>query len=321
MANEVVKETKNEIKDLGQKAITNMFNQVVSYASLENTQLSQKETQYAIGIITNINKRVVGDPELSWGKLDIQGNQLPAQIKRFARLNLQLENQEIFIDIRNNKNTGMKDINLKLQYQGLEKLMVRYCTYGGKQIVRFYKDVICKGDKVVEKPNLKTGLLELKDHEYCETDDVDYRNKLENIIGAYAIAYVMENGELNPYICKIDKNRILRARRSATTKNIWDDDTRKMTLKTAVWELWNTMRPFMVMPQDLVKDFEEVAKSEVDFNNQDFINVDVEEVNTNVEKNVATEEISATFEDENVVDNNGVVEETPQFKPFSDKLF
>lgn len=321
MANEVVKETKNEIKDLGQKAITNMFNQVVSYASLENTQLSQKETQYAIGIITNINKRVVGDPELSWGKLDIQGNQLPAQIKRFARLNLQLENQEIFIDIRNNKNTGMKDINLKLQYQGLEKLMVRYCTYGGKQIVRFYKDVICKGDKVIEKPNLKTGLLELKDHEYCETDDVDYRNKLENIIGAYAIAYVMENGELNPYICKIDKNRILRARRSATTKNIWDDDTRKMTLKTAVWELWNTMRPFMVMPQDLVKDFEEVAKSEVDFNNQDFINIDVEEVNTNVEKNVATEEISATFEDENVVDNNGVVEETPQFKPFSDKLF
>lgn len=320
MANEVKNEVK--VKDLGQQAITNMMNQVVSYANLENTQLTQKETQYAIGIITNINKKVVGDPDLSWGKLDIQGNQLPAQIKRYARLNLQLENQEIFIDIRNNKNTGLKDINLKLQYQGLEKLMVRYCTFGGKQIIRFYKDVICKGDKVVEKPNLKTGLLELKDHEYFETEDVDYRNKLENITGAYAIAYVMENGELNPYICKIDKNRIIRARKSATTKNIWDEDTRKMVLKTAVWELWSTMKPFMVMPQDLVKDFEEITKNDVDFNNQDFINTTAEEVKEKVYEQVASEEITASFDDDNNnVDENGVVEETPQYKPFNDKLF
>lgn len=305
---------KNELKDLGQTAIKNMMNQVISFANLENSQLTAKETQYAIGIITNINKKVVSDPTLSWKSLDIQGCQLPAQIKRYAKLNLQLENQELFIDIRNNGKTGLKDINLKLQYQGLEKLMTRYCTFGGKQIIRFYKDVICKGDKIVEKPNLKTGLLELKDHEYFETDDVDYRNKLENITGAYAIAYVMENNELNPYVARIDKNRINRARSAASSKNIWDADTRKMTLKTAVWELWNMMKPFIQMPQDLLKDLEEISKSEVDFNNQDYINVEVEEVKEVVENKVASEEVTATFDDD-------IENETPQFSSFKDTLF
>lgn len=307
---------KNEVKvkDLGQAAITNMMNQVISFANLENSQLTAKETQYAVGIITNINKKVVSDPTLSWKSLDIQGCQLPAQIKRYAKLNLQLENQELFIDIRNNGKTGLKDINLKLQYQGLEKLMTRYCTFGGKQIIRFYKDVICKGDKIVEKPNLKTGLLELKDHEYFETEDVDYRNKLENITGAYAIAYIMENNELNPYVARIDKNRINRARSAASSKNIWDADTRKMTLKTAVWELWNMMKPFIQMPQDLLKDLEEISKSEVDFNNQDYINVEVEEVKEVVENKVASEEVTATFDDD-------IENETPQFSSFKDTLF
>lgn len=305
---------KNELKDLGQTAIKNMMNQVISFANLENSQLTAKETQYAIGIITNINKKVVSDPTLSWKSLDIQGCQLPAQIKRYAKLNLQLENQELFTDIRNNGKTGLKDINLKLQYQGLEKLMTRYCTFGGKQIIRFYKDVICKGDKIVEKPNLKTGLLELKDHEYFETEDVDYRNKLENITGAYAIAYIMENNELNPYVARIDKNRINRARSAASSKNIWDSDTRKMTLKTAVWELWNIMKPFIQMPQDLLKDLEEISKSEVDFNNQDYINVEVEEVKEVVENKVASEEVTATFDDD-------IENETPQFSSFKDTLF
>lgn len=288
MSNEVKNEI--QVKDLGQKAITSMMNQVTSYAELENTKLTQKETQYAIGIITNINKKVVSDSNLSWKVLDIQGNQLPAQIKRFARLNLQLENSEIFIDIRNNGKTGLKDINLKLQYQGLEKLMTRYCTFGDKKIVRFYKDVICKGDKIVEKPNLSTGLLELKDHEYFVTDDVEYRNKLENIIGAYAIAYVEENGKLNPYVARIDKNRIERGRKSATTQNIWNADTRKMVIKTAVWELYAMMKPYMVMPQDLVEDFSRATENDVDFN-KDYINAEYEEVETNVKENVSTEEV------------------------------
>lgn len=288
MSNEVKNEI--QVKDLGQKAITSMMNQVVSYANLENTQLSKKETQYAVGIITNINKKVVSDSNLSWNVLDVQGCQLPAQIKRFARLNLQLENQELFIDIRNNSKTGLKDINLKLQYQGLEKLMMRYCTFGEKKIVRFYKDVICKGDKIVEKPNLSTGLLELKDHEYFETDDVEYRNKLDNIIGAYAIAYVEENGKLNPYVARIDKNRIERGRKSATTQNIWNVDTRKMVIKTAVWELYAMMKPYMLMPQDLVVDFTRATENDVDFN-KEFINANYEEVETKVKKNVATEEV------------------------------
>lgn len=294
-------EQKNElkVKDLGQVAINNMLKQVVSYANLENVELTTKEKQYAVGIITNINKRVVSDSNLSWAKLDIQGCQLPAQIKRYARLNLQMESQEIFLDIRNNGKTGLKDINIKMQYQGLEKLMTTYC---GKKIVRYYKDVVCKGDKIVRKPNLATGLLELKDHEYFETDNIDYRNKLENIIGAYAIAYVEENNKLIPYVAYIDKNRIERGRKAATTQNIWDNDTRKMVTKTAVWELFNIMKPFMVMPQDLVKDLNDISNEEVDFNNKDYINATVEEVNENVENNIASEDIEVVFDNYNVED-------------------
>ena len=311
MANDVT------VKDIGQQAITQMLNQVNSFANLENTQLTKKETQYAVGIITNINKKVVSD-KLKWGDLDIVGCQLPAQIKRFARLNLQLENQEIFIDIRNNGKTGLKDINLKLQYQGLEKLLMKYCTFGDKKIIRFYKDVICKGDKIVEKPNLSTGLLELKDHEYFQTDDVDYRNKLENIIGAYAIAYLEENGKLNPYVAKIDKNRIERAKSSAMTQNIWNKDTRKMVLKTAVIELYNSLKPFIVMPQDLVTELDNINKSETDFS-KDFTHENFEDVKEEVKETVATEEIEAEFEE--IDEETGVVETKEKFTQYNENLY
>lgn len=288
---------KNEVKvkDLGQMAITNMLNQVNSFASLENQKLSDKETQYAVGIITNINKKVVSDSTLSWNILDIQGCQLPAQIKRYARLNLQLENQEIFLDIRNNGKTGLKDINIKMQYQGLEKLLMRYCD---KKVIRFKKDVICKGDDFEQIEDFDSGITKISKHVYFKTDDVDYRNKLENIIGAYAIAYVEEYGKLVPYTCIIDKNRIERARKSAMTKTIWDVDTRKMTLKTACWELWNVMKPFMVMPQDLVEDFTRATENEVDFNNKDFINVSASDVKEVVKEDIINaQELQNDFED------------------------
>lgn len=330
MANEVKKvEKKDEIKDLGQKAITNMLNQVVSYAELENSQLTPEQKRYAVGIITNINKRVVSDKELSWGKLDIQGCQLPAQIKRFSRLELQLENSEIFIDIRNNGKTGLKDINIKLQYQGLEKIITKYCTFGGKKVIRFYKDVVCKGDTFEMKLDLATGLTKITKHEYYQTNDVDYRNKLENITNAYAIAYIFENNELIPYIVTIDKNRIERAKRSATTHNIWNADTRKMCIKTAVWELYYSLKPFIEMPQDILEDFSKATENDVDFN-KDFVNTTMEEVKDQVDNNVDTEEIDNSFVEEevnntntNVGNDNNNVDDDDEFlfTPFDAKLF
>lgn len=289
-----------EVKDIGQKAITNLLNQVKSFAELDNTKLTTKETQYAVSIITNINKKVVSEKR-NWNTLDITGCQLPAQIKRFSRLNLAIENQEIFIDIRNNSKTGLQDINLKMQYQGLEKLMLNYCS---KKIVRYYKDVICKGDKIKEKPNLETGVFEIKEHEYFETDDIDYRNKIENIIGAYAIAYVQEDNKLVPYCARIDKNRIERGRKAATTQNIWNADTRKMTIKTAVWELYALMKPFMVMPQDLLQEFEKATENDVDFN-KDYINVSAEEVKDVINENINnSEELSSSFDDDDFDDDS-----------------
>lgn len=298
-------QSKNEIKvkDIGQKAITNLLNQVNSFAELENTKLTPKETQYAVSIITNINKKIVSEKR-EWNNLDINGCQLPSQIKRFSRLNLAIENQEIFIDIRNNSKTGLQDINLKMQYQGIEKLMMNYCS---KKIVRYYKDVICKGDKIKERPNLETGVFEIKEHEYFETNDIDYRNKLENIIGAYAIAYVQEDNKLIPYCARIDKNRIERGRKAATTQNIWNADTRKMTIKTSVWELYYIMKPFMVMPQDLLEEFEKATENDVDFN-KDYINVSAEEVKEVINDNINnSEELSSNFEEEIIDDETGEI--------------
>ncbi len=285
------------VKDIGQKAITSMLNQVVSYAEMEQQKLTPKEKQYAVGIITQINKKISSDNTLSWQVLDIKGCQLPAQIKRFARLNLQLENNEIWLDIRNNKNTGLKDINIKMQYQGVEKYLVNYCS---KKIIRFAKDVICKGDVIDDEVDLTTGITKLTKHKKFETDEVDYRNKLENITGAYAIAYAEENGEIIPYVAMIDKNRIEKARKSAPTQAIWNADTKKMVIKTAVWELLNIMKPFMNAPQDIVKDFEDATSGDVDFNNKDYINADVNEVNDNVEKNIGSVEMTNSFQEQEV---------------------
>ena len=81
-------------------------------------------------------------------------------------------------------------------------------------------------------------VLYLFQYDYYETDDVDYRNKYENIIGAYAIAYILEDGKLNPYIARIDKNRIERGKKAAMTQNIWNSDTRKMVIKTENFEIY-----------------------------------------------------------------------------------
>ena len=311
-------EVKNElkVKDIGQVATTKMLSQVIDFANLDSMPLTNVEKQYAVGIITNINKKISTPDKdgrrVEWQDLDVKGCQLPQQIKSYAKLGLQIELQEMFIDIRNNGKTGLKDINLKMQYQGVEKIITRYCTYGDKKVVRFYKDIICKGDKIVEKPNLLTGLYEIKSHDYYETDDVDYRNKYENIIGAYAIAYILEDGKLNPYIARIDKNRIERGKKAAMTQNIWNSDTRKMVIKTAVWELYNVLKPYMIMPQEVANDLDKIIKNEVNFDNKDFIEVEAEDVKKTVKESIASEKVDNDFNNDET--NNSDEERTKKLK-------
>lgn len=236
------------------------LNLVNEQASIEKTPLSEKEISYAVSIIANANRKI-NDAKITWNDVDFMGCQLPQQIKRFARLGMSIEENDIFIDIRNHKDSNLKDINIKKQYQGIEKEIIRFCI---KNVVRFYSDVICEGDVFEMQTDFATGLQKVVNHTYAQGVD---RNKLENIVGAYKIAYVEENGTLNQYVAYVDKNRIMRAYNASASreKTIWKADTRLMVLKTATWVLYNNvMKPYMQVPTELLDDWK-ATQDEMEF--------------------------------------------------------
>ena len=102
-------------------------------------------------------------------------------------------------------------LQVKKQYQGIDKELIKWCS---KSIVRFLSGVICQGDEFETDVDFETGLE--KSRETQKNNSVD-RNKLENIIGAYKIAYVLEDGKLVQYPVVIDKNRIMRAYNASPT--------------------------------------------------------------------------------------------------------
>ena len=72
-------EVKNElkVKDIGQVATTKMLSQVIDFANLDSMPLTNVEKQYAVGIITNINKKISTPDKdgrrVEWQDLDVKG--------------------------------------------------------------------------------------------------------------------------------------------------------------------------------------------------------------------------------------------------------
>lgn len=245
---------KETVLSLSKNVLGRMMNEVEEFAKIEKTPLTDNERSFALEIIEDINKKVT-EGRVAWQEIDIVGCSLYSQVKSFARMGLSPSSNELYIDIRNNKYTGKKDIYIKKQYQGVEKELIKWSK---KEIVRFLKDIVCKGDDFVMETDFLTGLPLITKH--IKNQDVD-RNDLENMTGAYAIAYVKEHKDdktLTPYVIYIDRNRILRAYNASPTgtKVIWKADTAKMVIKTAVWELHNYFKPFIAMPVELKKDWE-----------------------------------------------------------------
>lgn len=290
LPSEVV-EKKHEVQtadnNVNKTLVGKFLEQVVKYAETSGEELDQQTKTLAVDIITGANKKLVSDG-LQWKQVDIQGCGLVGQIKRFAKLGLTMEDK-LYVDIRNNGKTGMKDIHIKPQYQALEKLMVNFFT---KPIVRFKEDIVCVGDEIGEEEDFSTGLFKITSHKRNTKID---RNKLDNIIGAYKIAYVIENNELVQYVVKIDKNRINRAYKASPSreKTVWNEDTRKMVLKTVTWEMWNdkNIRAFMVFPESIKRDISVLEESqEMEWNKEtQFKNVS--QAQENVEEKVATDDI------------------------------
>lgn len=219
------------------------FNNLVA---TQNVQLTQNEREFGMSIITNLTNRCI--------QSGIKANELNMtdfleQVKHCSKLQLSINEQELFLDIRNDKNTGLKTVKISRQYQGEEKLMRRYCT---KKIVRFKKDIVCKGDVFETVEDFDLGITRIVKH--IKNNDVD-RNKFENIDQVYYIAYIEEYGKLVPYTAIIDKNRLTRARNAATTQSVWNSDCKKMCLKSCVHEFWSFMKPYIELPIGIQESF------------------------------------------------------------------
>ena len=92
-----------------------------------------------------------------------------------------------------------------------------------------------------------------------------------------------------------------------------------MVIKTAVWELYAMMKPYMLMPQDLVEDFAKATENDVDFNNKDYINAEINDVKENVQNNVASEELNVDFD--SFDEETGVINEKPKFTKIDSDLY
>lgn len=292
----VVKQEQQVQVDVPKKAslVERFLTQVVNYAETSGEILDQKTKMLAVDIITGANKVVVGN-QYRWNEIDIQGCGLISQIKRYAKVGLTMEDK-LYVDIRRNGKTGLYDINIKPQYQSLEKLLVKYFH---KPIERFKTEIVCVGDEVIKEEDFNTGLTKIVAHNRNTTID---RNKLDNIIGAYKIAYVRDGNNLIQVYVEIDKNRIDRAYKASPSKEktVWNLDSVKMVKKTATWEFYNSelIRPFMIFPEDIVKDLSVLEEtSEMDWNAETKFN-NVSQAQENVQVNVATGEvINMEFED------------------------
>lgn len=260
-----IKKQENQLIDMGQKMSQSLIAQVESFTQISGETFNEKAKTFAIDIITGTTKKIVSEG-YNWGEIDLVGCGFVNQIKRWSKLGVSMEDK-LFIDIRNNNKTNMKDIQIKAQYQTIEKLMEKYCI---KKIVRWKDGVICIGDEFETETDWETGLDKIV--KFVKNKDID-RNKLENIIGAFKVAYIQNGDKIEQLVVEIDKNRILRGMNASASreKTVWNNDTQKMVLKTVTWEMWNNpnVRTFMKFPNDVVNDISVVEESEeMDWNKE-----------------------------------------------------
>ena len=275
-SNEVMVTPNNQlqlVKQWGQA-----FNELVA---TQNIQLTPTEKEFGMSIITNLSDRCIAG---SINTTELNMTNFLEQVKHCSKLQLSINEQELYLDIRNDKNTGLKTVKISKQFQGVEKIMTRYCT---KKIVRFKRGVVCKGDTFETVDDFDLGITKIVKH--IKNDNID-RNNFANIEYVYDIAYVEEYGKLVPYTVIVDKNRLLRARNAASTDKVWISDTTKMCLKTAAWELWALMKPYIELPIGLQESFV-ATDDDLDWDkNRNYTDIDTEKV-YDIDSNEASEPI------------------------------
>ena len=262
-------------KDFSQALIENTLNKINDIVTYSNEVFTPQSKIIACDIITYLD-HTLNERGYAWNQIDAKGSGLIMQIKKWAKLGIDCSTDKLYADIRRNGNTNLYDIKIKGQYQTIEKLMVQYCR---QNIIKFKTEVVCVGDKLQTHFDYITG--EEKVVDFVRDEKVN-RNDLDNIIGAFKIAYYEnEKGERGQIVTIIEKDRIMRAYNAAMTKNVWKSDTQKMVKKTVTWEMFNgeDIRPFMDYPQEIIEDLKIVNENEdIDFNKEhkyhDVVNAD-----------------------------------------------
>lgn len=252
-------------KDFNQALIESTLSKITDIVTYSNEIFTPQAKINACDIITTIDHNL-NERGYRWNQIDAKGSGLIMQIKKWAKLGVDCSTDKLYADIRANNKTGMNDIRVKAQYQTIEKLMILYCR---KRIVKYRTEVICVGDELKTHFNYETG--EEKIIDFIKNPKAN-RNSLDEITGAFKIAYIEENdGRISQIVTIIEKDRIARAMEAAKTANVWNRDTQKMVKKTVTWEMFNgeDIRPFMEYPVEIADDLKIVNENEdVDFNKE-----------------------------------------------------
>lgn len=286
------KKEETALTDVGQKITTYLLDQTQSFARIEGTELTGEEKIFAVNTICDIDKKL-REQGIDWKQVDVIGCKVPQQIKRYARLGLSTSDGEIYVDVRYNSKTGKNDVTIKKQYQGVEKEIIKFCS---KKIDHFKRGVICVGDEFEIEEDFETGYDKVTKHKKNPDKNLD-RNLLDNIVGAYEIAYEkLPDGSFVQHVALIDKNRIMRAYNASPSreKTVWKNDTQRMVLKTAAWVLYNNvLKPYIEIPTSLKKDWEE-TNDQMEFES---LNAESQEQQDIIHQNVGEGDIVA-FDDE-----------------------
>lgn len=244
---------------------------------IKNNPLSQRELQYSILLISELAKTCFQQ------KKDIKSlniNNFLMQIRSFAKLELTVAENELYINFKYDKLSPYIDVVITKQYQATQKLAVKYCT---KNITHFKDGIVYDGDIFEYHEDFINGLTVITKHEKGEAD----RTNFDNIKKAYAIAYTKDNGSIIPYVIIIDKKRIDDARKSSsiTTGLIWNKYLERMIRKTTYWCLFNDIiKPYLEMPLD-IKEALSATDKDMDFTTElekDNIIYDVENTIDNI---------------------------------------
>ena len=274
-------------------------------------QMTTSEANNAVEILNDVRTKVKENKSIMnpMQQIRFQESSFIQQVHDFALLGLSLRDNDFYVDLRKHgypQNGEMQqyDIGLWMQYQGEEKLLLRYCKkHGGIKTIK--KDVVLKGEGVKIVNDMLTGEKKITAHNY---NPFDRKMDQKNILGAYAQVYY-KDGSIEAVM--IGNDRIERAKKAsaAGTKGPWGTDYAAMCEKTAVHVLYKNLKAYNVMNDMTAKAVEQIESHQ----SHEEEAIDAEDINVTVENDqtVIDQETGEVIKNDGPFENVSEDEEAP----------